>query len=38
VLDVTDRIVVLRLGEIVADQATSTFTHETLLKAITGLR
>jgi simple sugar transport system ATP-binding protein len=38
VLDLTNRIVVLRLGEVVADQPTSTFTHESLLKAITGLK
>ena len=37
VLDVTDRIVVLRLGRVVADRRTSQFTHESLLKAIAGL-
>lgn len=37
VLEVTDRIVVLRLGRVVADRPTSEFTHESLLKAITGL-
>jgi simple sugar transport system ATP-binding protein len=37
VLDVTDRIVVLRLGRIVADRRTSEFSHESLLKAIAGL-
>ena len=37
VLDVTDRIVVLRLGRVVADRRTSEFTHESLLKAIAGL-
>ena len=37
VLDVTDRIVVLRLGRVVADRPTSEFTHESLLKAIAGL-
>jgi simple sugar transport system ATP-binding protein len=38
VLEVTDRTVVLRLGRVVADAPTSSFTHESLLKAITGLR
>ena len=38
VLDVTSRTVVLRLGRVVADQPTSHFTHESLLKAITGLK
>jgi simple sugar transport system ATP-binding protein len=38
VLQVTHRIVVLRLGRVVANQPTSHFTHESLLKAITGLR
>lgn len=37
VFEVTDRIVVLRLGKVVADAATSSFTHDSLLKAITGL-
>jgi simple sugar transport system ATP-binding protein len=37
VLDVTDRIVVLRLGRVVEDRQTSQFTHESLLKAIAGL-
>ncbi len=38
VIDVTDRIVVLRLGRVAADQPTSHFTSESLLKAITGLK
>ncbi|MBV8375704.1 MAG: sugar ABC transporter ATP-binding protein [Verrucomicrobia bacterium] len=38
VLQVADRIVVLRLGKVVADQPTSTFTHETLVKVIAGLK
>ena len=37
VLQVTDRIVVLRLGKVVADAATSTFNAESLLGTITGL-
>lgn len=37
VLQVTDRIVVLRLGKIVADAPTSTFDAESLLGTITGL-
>ena len=37
VLKVTDRIVVLRLGKIVADAPTSTFDAEKLLGTITGL-
>lgn len=37
VLEVTDRIVVLRLGSVVADEPTSTFTPDSLLKVITGL-
>jgi simple sugar transport system ATP-binding protein len=37
VLEVTDRIVVLRLGKIVADAPTSTFDAEKLLGTITGL-
>ena len=37
VLQVTDRIVVLRLGKIVADAPTSTFDAEKLLGTITGL-
>ena len=38
ILDVADRTVVLRLGRVVADQPTRHFTHESLLKAITGLK
>lgn len=37
VLEVTDRIVVLRLGRVVADAPSATFTPDSLLKAITGL-
>ena len=37
VLDVTDRVVVLRLGRVVADRRTSEFTHDGLLRAIAGL-
>ena len=37
VLDVTDRIVVLRLGRVVANEPTSSFTPDSLLKVITGL-
>lgn len=37
VLQVTDRIVVLRLGQVVADAPSSGFTPDSLLKAITGL-
>jgi simple sugar transport system ATP-binding protein len=37
ILQVTDRIVVLRLGKIVADAPTSTFDAESLLGTITGL-
>jgi len=37
VLEVTDRIVVLRLGRVVTDEPTSSFTPDSLLKAITGL-
>jgi len=37
VLAVTDRIVVLRLGQVVADAPSSDFTPDSLLKAITGL-
>ena len=37
VLEVTDRTVVLRLGRVVADEPTSAFTPDSLLKAITGL-
>jgi len=37
VLEVTDRTVVLRLGRVVADEPTSSFTPDSLLKAITGL-
>lgn len=38
VLEVTDRIVVLRLGRVVADRRTSEFTHDSLLRAIAGLK
>ncbi len=37
VLEVTDRIVVLRLGRVVKDAPTSTFDQESLLGTITGL-
>jgi simple sugar transport system ATP-binding protein len=37
VLLVTDRIIVLRLGRVVADEPTASFTADSLLKAITGL-
>jgi simple sugar transport system ATP-binding protein len=37
VLQVTDRIVVLRLGKVVADAPTSTFDAQSLLGTITGL-
>ncbi|WP_143062050.1 hypothetical protein [Faunimonas pinastri] len=37
VLEVTDRITMLRLGEVVADRPTPDFTGDTLLKQITGL-
>ena len=37
VLEVTDRIIVLRLGRVVRDAPTSNFTVESLLGAITGL-
>ena len=37
VLEVTDRTVVLRLGRVVADEPTSAFTPDSLLKVITGL-
>lgn len=37
VLEVTDRIVVLRLGRVSVDAPTSTFTPDSLVKAITGL-
>lgn len=37
VLEVTDRIVVLRLGKVTVDAPTSTFTADSLVKAITGL-
>ncbi len=37
VLDVSDRVVVLRLGRVVADRPASQFTHESLLRAIAGL-
>lgn len=38
VLEVTDRVVVLRLGRVVADAPTSQFNADTLLGTITGLR
>lgn len=38
VLEATDRITVLRLGRVVANAPTATFTHESLLRAITGLQ
>lgn len=38
VLDVTDRIVVLRLGQVVSQGPTSDYTAESLVGAITGLR
>lgn len=38
ILEVTDRVVVLRLGRVVADEPTSSYTAETLLGTITGLR
>ncbi|MGC0362992.1 simple sugar transport system ATP-binding protein [Rhodococcus sp. 27YEA15] len=37
VLEATDRIVVLRLGRVIADAPTSSFTPDSLLKVITGL-
>lgn len=37
VLEVTDRIVVLRLGEVVSEGPTSEYTPESLVRAITGL-
>ena len=37
VLEVTDRIVVLRLGKVVRDEPTSEFNAQTLLGTITGL-
>lgn len=37
VLEVTDRIVVLRLGRVVADAPSTSFSPDSLLKAITGL-
>jgi simple sugar transport system ATP-binding protein len=37
ILQVSDRIVVMRLGAVVRDAPTSAFTAETLLGAITGL-
>lgn len=37
VLEVTDRIVVLRLGKVSVDAPTSEFTPDSLVKAITGL-
>jgi simple sugar transport system ATP-binding protein len=37
VLEITDRVVVLRLGRVVANEPTSTFTPDSLLKVITGL-
>ncbi|MFV0429766.1 MAG: ATP-binding cassette domain-containing protein [Arachnia sp.] len=36
VLEVTDRVVVLRLGRVVADGPTSAYTPDSLLKVITG--
>lgn len=37
VLEVTDRVVVLRLGQVVANRPTNTFDAEKLLGTITGL-
>lgn len=37
ILEVTDRIVVLRLGKVAADAPTASFTPDSLLKIITGL-
>lgn len=37
VLEVTDRIVILRLGQVASDAPTSEFTPDSLLKVITGL-
>ena len=37
VLEVTDRIIVLRLGSVVRNAPTSEFTAESLLGTITGL-
>ncbi|MPV38027.1 ATP-binding cassette domain-containing protein [Georgenia subflava] len=37
ILEVTDRVVVLRLGQVVADEPTANFTPDSLLKVITGL-
>lgn len=37
VLEVTDRVVVLRLGKVVADAPTSTFTRNSLVSTLTGL-
>lgn len=37
ILQVTDRTVVLRLGKVAANAPTAGFTHDSLLKAITGL-
>jgi simple sugar transport system ATP-binding protein len=37
VLEIADRITVLRLGRVVADAPTGSFTPDSLLKAITGL-
>lgn len=37
ILEITDRIVVLRLGEVAADAPTRDFTPDSLLKIITGL-
>jgi len=37
ILEVTDRVVVLRLGRVVHDAPTSSFTVDSLLGTITGL-
>jgi simple sugar transport system ATP-binding protein len=37
ILEVTDRVVVLRLGKVVCDEPTASFTADTLLGTITGL-
>jgi simple sugar transport system ATP-binding protein len=37
IFEVADRIVVLRLGKVAADASTITFTHDSLVKTITGL-
>jgi simple sugar transport system ATP-binding protein len=36
-VEVTDRITVLRLGRVVANEPSSAYTPDSLLKAITGL-